>query len=265
MSGHPSRGMPSPMMFTHAIARQPGPNFDLGLTTSHLGTPGYPLMLQQHQAYLQALRHLGLEVILLDAEPDYPDAYFVEDTAIVTPYVAVIARPGASSRRGEEQTIEPVLQRFRPILHIEAPGTLEGGDVLMVGNHFFIGSSLRTNPDGAVQLSQALKHYGHSAEIVPVQAGLHLKSSVSYLGEDTLLVTQALAGYPGFASYRRICLHPDEELAANALRIHDTLLLPKGNPHTLEQLAPLGLSILELDVSEVQKMDGGLSCMSLRF
>jgi dimethylargininase len=253
-------------MFTHAIARQPGANFDHGLTTSTaLGPPSYPLMLHQHQAYLQALTESGLEVILLEDEPDYPDAYFVEDTAIVTPQVAVITRPGAPSRRGEEETIVPVLRRFRPITRIEAPGTLDGGDVLMAGNHFFIGSSLRTNWEGAAQLADALKQHGHTAEVVPVEAGLHLKSSVNYLGENTLLVTEALANYPGFAGYQRIILHPDEEYAANTLRINHVLLTPSGFPRTLEQLSRLGLKVIELDVSEVHKMDGGLTCMSLRF
>ena len=252
-------------MFTHAIARLPGANFDLGLTTADLGAPSYPRMLDQHQAYLQALAKLGLEIILLDDEPDYPDAYFGEDAAIVTPHVAVITRPGAPSRRGEEVTIEPVLRQFRPIVRIEEPGTLDGGDVLMVENHFFIGSSLRTNLEGAVQLAEALKTYGHSAEVVPVDAGLHLKSSVNYLGEDTLLVTEAVADYPGFARYRRILVHPDEEYAANTLRVNEGLLTPKGFPRTLEQLSRLGVSVIQLEVSEVQKMDGGLTCMSLRF
>jgi len=252
-------------MFTHAIARLPGANFDLGLTSADLGAPSYPLILKQHQAYLHALAQLGLEIILLDEEPDFPDAYFVEDTAIITPKVAVITRPGAPSRRGEEQTIEPVLRQYRPIVRIEEPGTLDGGDVLMVENHFFIGSSLRTNLAGAAQLAEALNTYGHSAEVVPVDAGLHLKSSVNYLGEDTLLVTEAVADFPGFARYRRIKVHPDEEYAANTLRVNEGLLTPKGYPRTLDQLARLGVKVIELEVSEVRKMDGGLTCMSLRF
>lgn len=252
-------------MFTHAIARQPGANFDLGLTTADLGEPSYALILKQHQAYIQTLAELGLEVILLEDEPDYPDAYFVEDTAIVTPHVAVITRPGAPSRRGEEEKIEPLLAQFRPIARIKAPGTLDGGDVMMADNHFFIGSSLRTNLEGAAQLAEVLKQYGHSAEVVPVDAGLHLKSSVNFVGDNTLLVTDALADYPGFASFKRILVHPEEEYAANTLRINDAMLIPKGFPRTLEQLSRLGLKVIELEVSEVQKMDGGLTCMSLRF
>ena len=252
-------------MFTHAITRLPGPNFDQGLTTANLGSPSYPLLLHQHQVYLDTLHRLGLEVILLNDEPEYPDAYFVEDTAVVTPKVAIITRPGAPSRRGEEETIAPVLGRYRPLRRIEAPATVDGGDILMVENHFFIGSSLRTNTEGAAQLAHIFSDYGHTAEVVPVAAGLHLKSSVNYLGQDTLLVTPELATYPGFKHFKRIVLHRAEKYAANTLRIRDTLLIPDGFPRTHEQLSRLGLPLLELEVSEVRKMDGGLTCLSLRF
>jgi len=251
-------------MFTHTITRQPGENFADGLTTANLGKPSYPLILQQHQAYCQTLLNLGLEVITLPAEPAFPDAYFVEDPAIVTPKVAVITRPGAPARQGEEATLEPVLKQYRPIAHIQAPGTVDGGDVLMVGNHFFIGLSERTNIEGAAQLGNLLAQYGYTAETVTVAAGLHLKSSVNYVGNDTLLVINALADHPGFAQYEKIRLDPDEEYAANTLWVNDVLLMPKGFPKTHSKLTPLGLNIIELDVSEVRKMDGGLTCMSLR-
>jgi dimethylargininase len=252
-------------MFNHAITRLPGENFADGLTSANLGRPSYPLILQQHQAYRQALLDLGLEVIVLPAEPAYPDAYFVEDPAIVTPKVAVITRPGAPARQGEEASLEPVLRRFRPFVHIRAPGTVDGGDVLMVGNHFFIGLSERTNVEGAQQLTSYLSHYGHTAETVPVAAGLHLKSSVNYIGKNTLLVTKSLADYSGFAKFEKILLDADEEYAANTLWVNDTLLVPKSFPKTRARLARLELGIIELDVSEVRKMDGGLTCMSLRF
>jgi dimethylargininase len=252
-------------MFKVAIARLPGENFADGLTTSNLGRPSYPLILEQHRAYVDTLRRLGLEVIVLPAEAHYPDAYFTEDTAIVTPHVAVITRPGAKARRGEEATIEPVLARYRPIERIAAPGTVDGGDVLMVENHFFIGLSERTNQAGAEQLGGALEKYGHTWEAVPVGAGLHLKSSVNYIGKNTLLLTQALVEYAGFAPYEKILIDPDEEYAANTLWVNDCLLTPRGFPKTRQKLSRLQLEIIELDVSEVRKMDGGLTCMSLRF
>jgi dimethylargininase len=252
-------------MFNYAIARLPGENFADGLTTSDLGRPSYPLILQQHAAYVETLRRLGLQATVLPAEPGYPDAYFTEDTAIVTPKVAAITRPGAAARRGEENSIAPLLALYRPTERIQAPGTVDGGDVLMVGDHFFIGLSERTNPPGAEQLGAILKKHGHTWEAVPVGAGLHLKSSVNFVGGKTLLVTGALADYPGFAAYEKILVPAGQEYAANTLWVNDHLIMPAGYPQVREKLARLGLPITELEVSEVRKMDGGLTCMSLRF
>jgi dimethylargininase len=252
-------------MFTHAITRLPGENFADGLTTSNLGRPSYPLILQQHHAYRHALLSVGLDVILLPAEPAYPDGYFVEDPAIVTPNIAVITHPGAPSRQGEETTLEPFLEYYRHTAHIQPPGTVEGGDVLMVGNHFFIGLSDRTNKEGATQLASLLANAGHTSESVPVAEGLHLKSSVNYVGKNILLITKKLADYPGFASYEKILLDADEEYAANTLWANDALLMPSGFPKTHARLSLMGMNIIELDITEVQKMDGGLTCMSLRF
>ncbi|HSB66165.1 MAG TPA: arginine deiminase family protein [Anaerolineales bacterium] len=252
-------------MFTHAITRLPGENFADGLTTAHLGKPDYSLILQQHHSYRQALLSLGLDLLVLPAEPGFPDAYFVEDPAIVTSKIAIITRSGAPSRQGEENSLVPFLEYYRPIRRILASGSVDGGDVLMVGNHFFIGLSERTNTDGAAQLAGHLIGAGHTAETVSVTAGLHLKSSVNYVGKNTLLVTRDLSNYPGFRSFDRIILDEDEEYAANTLWVNDSLLMPKGFPKTHTQLAGLGMPIIELDVSEIRKMDGGLTCMSLRF
>ncbi len=252
-------------MFTHAITRLPGENFADGLTTANLGRPGYPLILQQHHAYRQALLSLGLDVIVLPAEPAYPDAYFVEDPAIITPKIAVITCPGAPSRRGEETTLEPFLEYYRPLHHIQPPGTLDGGDVLMVGEHFFIGLSERTNIEGATQLATFLADARHTSETVILAGGLHLKSSVNYAGKNTLLVTKSLIDHPAFSNYQKILIDDDEAYTANTLWVNDTLITPKGYPKTLARLIKLGMKIIQLDVSEVQKMDGGLTCMSLRF
>jgi len=251
--------------FTHAIVRRPGENFAQGLTTSNLGRPSYELMLQQHDAYIKTLRHLGLEVIVLDAHPDYPDAYFVEDTAVVTPDVAVITNPGAASRQGEEDTIEPVLARYRRTLCIQAPGRLDGGDVLLVGRHFFIGISERTNQEGARQLGRALEQFGNTWTAIPVDAGLHLKSGVSYVGKNTLLLTEDFADLDEFQGYDKILVDATEAYAGNILLINDCLIMPQGFPRTRKKLEALSLEVIELDVSEARKMDGGLTCMSLRF
>jgi dimethylargininase len=252
-------------MFTHAITRLPGENFANGITTSTLGYPSYPLVQRQHLEYRHALQGLGLDVIVLPAEQGFPDAYFVEDPAIVTPKIAVITQPGALSRKGEETTLEPVLKQYRPVFHIDPPGTVEGGDILMVENHFFIGLSDRTNYAGASQLADLLAGAGHTSTVVPVAAGLHLKSSVNYVGKNTLLITKQLADQPVFSNYEKILLDQDEEYAANTLWVNDVLLTPKGFPRTYTKLTKLYMPIIELDVSEVQKMDGGLTCMSLRF
>ncbi len=253
-------------MFTHAVTRKPGDDFAMGLTSSSLGLPDYRLMTHQHKTYVEALRSLGLEVIELGALPDYPDAHFVEDTAIVTPRVGIITNPGAAARRGEEETIEPVLAGFRKIEHIHPPGTLDGGDVLAVNNHYLIGISGRTNPEGAGQLGRILDHYGHTWTVVPIEAGrLHLKSSVNYLGQDTLILTRTFADLELFAPYRKMVLDPDEAYAGNTLLINDTLIMPAGFLKTKKRLEALKREIIELDVSEARKMDGGLTCMSLRF
>jgi len=252
-------------MFTHAITRIPGENFADGLTTANLGHPSYPLILEQHRAYRQALLTLGLDVLVLPAESAYPDAYFVEDPAVITSKIAVITCPGAPSRQGEEISLAPFLEYYRPLVYIHSPGTVDGGDVLMVGEHFFIGLSERTNTQGATQLAAFLAGAGHTSETIPVAAGLHLKSGVNYIGKNTLLVTKNLADYPAFASYEKIILDAGEEYAANTLWVNDTLLMPKGFPKAHAKLVHLSMRIIELDVSEVQKMDGGLTCMSLRF
>jgi dimethylargininase len=253
-------------MFTHAIARTPGPNFAQGLTTTvDEEPPNLEILINQHEKYISTLESIGLEVILLDALTDHPDAYFVEDTAVVARNVAVITNPGADSRKGEEDTIAPVLAKYRRIETIQPPGTVDGGDVLQVAQHFFIGVSERTNHEGAGQLSHILKRYGYTYTTVNVGGGLHFKSSVNYVGNNTLLVTEDFAENDQFKGYDTIIVDRDESYAANTLFINDHLLVPRGYPNTRKKLEVLGFNIIELDTSEVRKMDGGLTCMSLSF
>jgi dimethylargininase len=253
------------MNFTHAITRLPGSDFAQGLTTAGLGAPDTALMLQQHAAYVDALRSLGLAVTVLDPIPGYPDAYFPEDVAVLTPEVAVITRPGAPTRRGETNFIEAALPDDRPLVRIEPPGTLEGGDVLIVERQVFIGVSQRTNRSGADQLGQILAAYGYTYSPVPVPAGLHLKSSVSDVGSGTLLVSPALAACREFAGFNKLIVPPGEASAANTVLVNGTLLAPQGFPLTYRMLQTLDIPLIPLDVSEVQKMDGGLTCLSLRY
>jgi dimethylargininase len=252
-------------MYSHAITRKPGSNFAEGITTSRLGPPSYELMLEQYVAYITTLRALGLEVIVLDPLPDYPDSYFIEDTAVVTPEIAVITNPGAVPRGGEQDSIDPILARFRRTVRIQPPGTLEGGDVLVIDKQAFIGISERTNLEGASQLARILAEYGYSCTEIPVESGLHLKSGINYVGKNTLLVTEGYASIKEVEDYNQIVLERDEEYAANTLLINDCLITPKGFPSVKEKIEELGLPVIELDVSEARKMDGGLTCMSLRF
>ncbi len=252
-------------MFTRAILRRPGSNFSDGLTTARLGRPDYDLLLEQHQAYADTLIALGLEIELLEALSAFPDAYFVEDVAVVTPEVAVITRPGALARRGEEEAMVPVLSKHRPLVRIVDPGTLDGGDVLIVDHTVFIGLSNRTNAEGAAQLGRILSTHGYDCRTVPVADGLHFKSSVTWVGGNRLLVSQPFAALPELKGYEQVLVDMDEEYASNTLLVNGTLLTPKGFPKTLQKLNSLGLPVVELDTSEARKMDGGLTCMSLRF
>lgn len=253
-------------MFTHAIARKPGPNFSQGITTAvSADPPSYETLVSQHEKYIATLKSIGLSVVLLDALPDHPDAYFVEDTAVVTADVAVITNPGADARKGEVDTIASVLAQYRKTDRIRPPGTVDGGDILQVGRHFFIGVSERTNHEGASQLSRILTSYGYTYTIVPVGEGLHFKSSVNYVGKNTLLITEDFAGNDQLEGYDTIVVNRDESYAANTLFINDHLLVPRGYPNTLKKLEALAFDLIELDTSEVRKMDGGLTCMSIRF
>jgi dimethylargininase len=222
-------------------------------------------MLKQHEAYVEALSLAGLDVIILESQPDYPDAHFVEDTAVVTPDVAVITIPGARARQGEEESIVPVLAEFRKIQRIQPPGNLDGGDVLQVNNHFFIGISERTNREGAEQLGRIMQEYGNTWTTVEVGAGLHFKSSVNYVGQNNLLVTPDFTATEPLKNYNLIVLERAESYAANSLLVNEHLLMPAGYPATRNKLESLDLKIIELETSEVRKMDGGLTCMSLRF
>jgi dimethylargininase len=252
-------------MLTRAILRRPGPDFAAGITTARLGAPDLSRMLAQHAAYADALRAAGLEIEVLDALPGFPDAYFVEDVAVVVPELAVVARPGATARRGEADEILPVLARHRPVARLQHPATLDGGDVLVVGRTAYIGLSARTNRQGAEQLARLLEPYGYRSQTVPVASGLHLKSSVTWVGGETLLVSARFADRPELRACRRIVVEAADEPACNSLFVNGTLLTPAGFPNVRRQLDAAGLAAIELDVSEPRKMDGGLTCMSLRF
>ena len=252
-------------MFTRAIVRRPGPEFSRGITSAQLGPPDYELALEQHARYCEALEDCGLELTIMDPDPEHPDCPFVEDTAVVTAQVAVIARPGAERRRGEERTVEEILSAYRPIERIETPGTLDGGDVLQVEKRIFIGLSERTNYDGARQLGSVMDSHGYSVTVIPAGDMLHLKSGINHAGGTALAVTGRFSGFDAFAGYDLVRIPPEEAYAANCLFVNGRLLVAKGFPRALAEFQRLESEIIELDVSEFRKMDGGLTCLSIRF
>ena len=256
-------------MFKHAIVRLPGANFADGLTREDLGAPSLPMVLAQHEAYCQALRDCGLSLSTLPADPANPDGTFVEDTAVLLPEGAILTRPGAASRQGEVAAIADALRRHYPKLAtITAPGTVDGGDICEAGQHVFIGVSHRTNEEGAAQLARWLASQGYSSSTVDVRGVdsiLHLKSGVSWLGNGRLLAIPELAPHESFLGFEIVRTEADEAYAANALRVNDVVLLAAGFPRLQSRLEALGYRCLALAMSEFEKQDGGLSCLSLRF
>jgi dimethylargininase len=247
-------------MYHHAIVRMPGSNFDDGITTADIGAPEFEKAILQHQDYCKALRSCGLSLTILDADPRYPDGCFVEDTAVITEQVAVITQPGHPARKGEQERIAEILSQRMHTEQITGEGKLDGGDILRVGNHFYIGRSDRTNAEGAKQLSSILKKYGYTSSEVPVDAGLHLKSSVTRIGDNTLVATREMSVH--FSAHNIIDVG-NEEYAANCVNVNSHVLFPMGFPMTRQKLIDAGYELIELDMSEFQKMDGGLTCLSL--
>lgn len=222
--------------------------------------------LEQHAMYVDALMQCGVKVTKLEADEGFPDSTFVEDTAVLTETCAIVSNLGAESRKGEERAIKEVLSGFYTnIERIKAPGTLEGGDVMRVKDHFYIGLSERTNAIGAQQCIQLLGSYGYSGSTIPLKDVLHLKTGLAYLGRNTLLVAGEFIDNPKFRQFDRIIIDASKHYAANCIRVNDYVLVPAGYPKTLTAIEQAGYQTIAVDVSEFRKLDGGLSCLSLRF
>jgi len=233
------------------------------------GGPDLPKALEQHAAYCRALQACGVEVIAMNADDSYPDGTFVEDTFVIADRVAIATRPGAKTRMGEVGSVARAVQELRPQLErIEAPGTVDGGDICQVDDHFLIGLSARTNEAGAAQLAAVLARYQYTSSTVDIRhhpALLHLKSGIAYLGEKRFLVAPGFPPLAELAHFDMIEVAAGEIYAANAVRVNDEVLIASGFPKLAGTLAKLRYRLRSLDMSEFAKMDGGLSCLSLRF
>lgn len=252
--------------FSRAIVKTPGRSLIDGLSQAGLGRPDYQLALSQHRQYTEALRICGLAVEVLAADEAFADSVFIEDVAVLTPRCAVLTRPAAPSRAGETAAMAKVLPSyFARIETIEPPATLDGGDVMQVGSHFYIGLSGRTNQAGASQLIAILERYGLSGMTVPVRQFLHLKTGITWVGDHTLLATGEMIDQPAFADFTILPVPASEAAGANCIRINDRVLLPSGCPTVHAMLVDRGEQVIEIDISEFAKLDGGLTCLSLRF
>jgi len=255
------------MTFTRAIVRPPGSSYAQGLTTGAHGEPSLELALEQHARYCEALQRCGLELVVLPADEAHPDATFVEDTAVIVGTRALITRPGAPSRLGEVHAVREALAPLvDEIETIDENATLDGGDVCESEDRVYVGLSHRTNEAGADALAQWLARAGTPTtkiEIRDVPSILHLKSGMGYLGDGRFAVIDELRGRVEAPTI--VTVEPDEAYAANCVRVNDYVLLAAGYPSFETTLQSLGFKTIALDVSEYRKMDGGLSCLSLRF
>ena len=253
-------------MFKRAIVRTPGKSMVDGLTTAKLGRPDYKKALVQHERYRDALKECGLEVRVLSGNERFPDSTFSEDAALVTKECAIITNPGAISRRGETAEIKNVIEdEFENIEEVTGPGTVEAGDIMMVGTHYYIGLSKRTNAAGAQQVIGFLEKYGMTGSVVTVESVLHLKTGVSYLEHNNLIACGEFLSKKEFQNFNMLEVAEDESYAANCIWVNDRVLIPKGFPQARKTIENAGYRTIEVDVSEFRKIDGGLSCLSLRF
>lgn len=253
-------------MTLHAITRAPSPNL-AACELTHLERVEIDAerAAAEHDAYEQVLEELGCTVERLPAEPDLPDSVFVEDTALVLPELAVITRPGAVSRRPETESIARALGRYRPLHHIDEPGTMDGGDVLRIERRLLVGLTSRTNAEAVEQLRQILEPFGYQVEGVEVHGCLHLKSAASWLGGEAVLLNPDWVDGKHFAGLRCIEVDPGEPHAANVLQVNGTLVCPAAQVRTHERLERSGYPVRAVDITELAKAEAGMTCSSLVF
>lgn len=252
--------------FTHALVRHPADTAAGGLRAVDTGAPDMRLMRSHHAAYVAALREAGIAVTELPALPAFPDAQFVEDAALCLPEGAIVMRPGAPSRLGEAAEIAPALGHHYARVERIADGFIEGGDILVTETEILVGRSARTDARGIAELRRLTAPWGYRVREVETPPGvLHFKTDCSLLDAETILATPRLAASGCFAGYRLIEVAGGEEAAANTIRVNALVLMPAGFPRTAERLARAGYDIRRIGNSECAKLDGGMSCLSLRF
>jgi dimethylargininase len=247
-----------------ALTHVPSPNLDAGQRTHVARVPiDLGLALHQHESYRAMLESIGVEVRLLDVSKALPDAVFIEDTAIVLDEIAIMTRLGSEARRGESQTIARVLEAYRPLEHIEASATLEGGDVLRVGQLLLVGLSARTNLAGVQALQRIVQRFGYRVAPVIVQGCLHLKTACTALPDGTLLVNPSWVDMGPLQDFKIVTVPEDEPWAANTLSFGRTVLLAAEHPRTAQLLQARGLDVRLVALSEFAKAEGGVSCLAL--
>ncbi|MEP1207382.1 MAG: arginine deiminase family protein [Rhizobiaceae bacterium] len=258
---------PRSYTFSHAVTRRPSAAIVDGLRAVDIGTPDLPIFLQHHADYVAALKSTGAQVTELDELAAFPDSVFIEDAALCLQQAAILMRPGAPSRLGEAELMRPVLEQiYGQVLAIQGPGTIEGGDILVTEREILVGRSERTDAAGIAELDALVTPLGYRLREVHTPPGvLHFKTDCSLLDDQTILATNRLAASGCFDGYTVIETAPGEEACANAIRFNELVLFPAGFPRTRAKLEEAGYSITEIGNSEAAKLDGGMSCLSLRF
>ena len=247
-----------------AITRDVSPRFNECELTHIDRTPIDVNVAQfQHHGYVQAIKEFGFSVLELPAEPDLPDSVFVEDTAIVLQEVALITKPGADSRKPETKSITEALRPYRELVFIESPGSLDGGDVLVLGKKIFVGLSTRSNMAAIAQMNQLLGNYGYKMQGVEMHDCLHLKTAVSRVDDRTLLINREWVDVETFESFTLIDVDESEPFGANCLPLGDSIIFPVAFPKTAAKLTERGYKIKPVVVDELAKAEGAVTCCSL--
>lgn len=249
---------------TVAITRRVSPRFNECELTHIARSPiDVDIARTQHEAYVKVLRESGCEVIELPEEPDLPDSVFVEDTAFILPEAAVITRPGADSRKPEIESIRPILSKYRQLLQVKAPATVDGGDILVLGKSVYVGLSTRSTMEAVRQLSQLLQPFGYSVFGLELTGCLHLKTAVTRTDDSTLLINSSWVDATTFKSFDLIEVDASEPFAANCLPIRGKIIYPTAFPKTREKLQQKGFDVLTINLDELAKAEGAVTCCSL--